>query len=312
MPGLIDRTPEGRLALTGKDRSAFLHQYTTQDIQNLRPGQVRPAVIPTWKGTIQDWVRVAAAEQALLVSLSPGREADLMAFFDKYSLYDDLHIRSLTSETACLELVGLGAAEMAQDMWGPLALGECRFDGLNRLWTCDEGIEGAVFRIWLPIREREAVVTTLQQAGARLWSDEETENARVQWGVPAHGRELTEQINPWEARLGEAVSLTKGCYLGQEVIARLDSYDKVKQYLVGLRFGDSAPGGGEIEADGTRVGWITSAAGGVALGYVKTAFAQPGQELQVAGHAAQVVDLPFWAGKVVGKKALSSSPTSPS
>ena len=123
---------------------------------------------------------------------------------------------------------------------------------------------------------------------------------RIESGVPLRGAELSDAHNPWEARLSGAVDLNKGCYIGQEVIARLEAYDKVKQSLVGLLLPDGASENDRLLHDGKNVGYVCSAAQHpeqrrIGLGYVRNAHAHPKTELEIDGRQdmCQIVDLPM-------------------
>ena len=125
--------------------------------------------------------------------------------------------------------------------------------------------------------------------------------ARVNFGVPEYGPEMGEPYNPLEAGLIGSIDFAKGCYIGQEVIARLDTYKKVQKYLVSLRFADaSVSPGDELLQEGVKVGEVTSVAPEpsdgslMGLGYVKTAAATPGARLDVGGPekgSAEIVSL---------------------
>ncbi|MNY27240.1 Aminomethyltransferase [compost metagenome] len=144
---------------------------------------------------------------------------------------------------------------------------------------------------------READAKGMLPIGHEAW-----EQLRIEQGIPAFGHEIGEDVNPWEARLADSVSMSKGCYLGQEVIARLANYDKVQRYLVGLRFeGDRFPvQGAELQVDDKKVGIVTSVAGNLGLGFVKGAHVAPGTRVVVkAGEerfSAMIEARPFWSG----------------
>jgi folate-binding protein YgfZ len=112
---------------------------------------------------------------------------------------------------------------------------------------------------------------------------------RIRSGVPAYPNEINEDHNPWEAGLSDAISLTKGCYIGQEVIARLKTYDKVKRRLVGLRLAMARERGDPLRLEGVDVGLVTTVAGDLAMGYVETEHAKPGTSLD----GAAVIALPL-------------------
>ena len=152
---------------------------------------------------------------------------------------------------------------------------------------------------------RDALTQFVQQSGAPLCDNETYNVLRVESGVPATGLELTEDVNPWEAGLSYAISLNKGCYNGQEIVARLNTYQKVKRSLRGLKLSDEKLSGEEtvstgLKCDGKDAGFITSRVvsprfGAIALAYVRGDFAENGQQLKVedSSQTAIVCDLPF-------------------
>ena len=151
----------------------------------------------------------------------------------------------------------------------------------------------------LPVDAAAEAWAAAVNAGAVPVGHHALEHARIEAGVPAPGAELNDRVNPLEAGLAEFVSFTKGCYVGQEVIARLDTYDKVQRRLVRL----DAPEGtapGESLTSGTRTaGWVTSVSGlpengrSAALGYVRKAFIEPGTVLSAGVGEVTVVDVPL-------------------
>ena len=140
------------------------------------------------------------------------------------------------------------------------------------------------FDIAVDAEHKERLKTILTDRGAVPVGVDAVEAVRIERGIPAFGKDLTEDYNPHEANLVHHVSFSKGCYIGQEVIARLQTYKKVSKYLVGLRWEGEGPAPGSFLAhDGRRMGIVTSAArlphtgGNVGLGYVRKAFVEDGK-----------------------------------
>jgi folate-binding protein YgfZ len=156
----------------------------------------------------------------------------------------------------------------------------------------------AAIRLWGT--DIATVVAQLAAAGAMPLQHSTYEVLRVEWGVPARA-ELTLEHNPWEAGLGDAIHMNKGCYTGQEVVARLDTYKKVKQHLVGLLFDGPVKPGATIEVQGRAVGNITSVAlsptlGVIGLGYVRTAHCLADTPITIQEHlpvSGRISELPF-------------------
>jgi folate-binding protein YgfZ len=303
---LIDSSAHGRLQLTGADRGPFLHNFTTQDISGMGPDTARWAVVSNWKGTIVDFVEVVAGPDALTLITQPPNRLKTRQWLDKYIITEDVTITDSDETTALLDLLGPEAARvltgLADDLPAP---GEVRHPTVAgtpvTLWQ-HRWIGGNGFRLLVPAADAAPVWQALCAAGARPVGDEALTWRRIADGFPAYGPELAEDINPWEARLDGTISLDKGCYLGQEVVARLRTYQKVKQYLVGLSVpADADPKAGQAvhDAEGTAIGTITSVATPphgepLVLAMVKAAHAQGGTDVYLDGRPVSVVDRPFW------------------
>jgi folate-binding protein YgfZ len=304
--GLIDSSAYGRLQLTGADRAPFLHNFTTQDITGMAPDTARWAVVSNWKGTIVDFVEVVAGPDALTVVTQPPNRLKTRQWLDKYIITEDVTITDAEGTTALLDLLGPEATKILSALTDDLpAGGEVCHPTLAgvavTLWQ-HRWIGGSGFRLLVSGADATTVWQALCEAGARPVGDEALTWRRIADGFPAYGRELAEDINPWEARLDGTISLDKGCYLGQEVVARLRTYQKVKQYLVGLSVpADAAPDPGQAvhDAEGTAIGSITSVAtpphgDPLVLAMVKAAHAQGGADVYLDGRPVSVIDRPFW------------------
>lgn len=303
---LIDSGAHGRLQLTGADRVPFLHNFTTQDIAGMAPDTCRWAVVSNWKGTVVDRLEVVATADALTVITEPANGAKTRTWLEKYIITEDVTITDQDEATALFDLLGptaaatLGGLAGAVPETGTVAMATVA-GSLVTLWR-HRWIGGEGFRLLVAVEAAAAVWQALTGAGARPVGDRALEWRRIADGYPAYGQELAEDINPWEARLDGTVSLDKGCYLGQEVIARLRTYQKVKQYVVGLAVPAEVPaavGDAVHDAEGQAIGRITSAAtpphgDPLVLALVKTAHSQGGTDVYLHGQAVSVVDRPFW------------------
>lgn len=293
------QAPErGRLRVTGADRAAFLHNMTTNDIKSLAVGAGCSAAIVNQRGQLLDRVDVYATGDALLVFTGPERaEADL-AWLDRYVITEDVQLADLAADTAVYTLVGpvAGLPDLAEHGTATAALAGQTVE----VFRTDD-LLGPAHLLLAPRAAAPALEAALRAGGAAPGDAETYERLRIGAGLPGWGREVTEARNPWEARLDRSISLKKGCYLGQEIVARLNAYDKVQRYMVGLALDGAPPVGATLLMDDTAVGELTSVAGGKALGYVKAANAAPGSRLSVTWEGgagtAVVEDRPYWAGK---------------
>jgi folate-binding protein YgfZ len=309
---ILPRLERSPIRITGTDRAAFLHNMTTADIKRLGPGEGRSAAIVNQRGCILDWVDIYTSAEAHWLITGDGRaEADL-AWLERYLITEDVQIEDRSQTLGVLYMTGPSAqAELEKFVPGVanmLAHGalDASIADIRLHIFGTHGLYGNGYYLMAA----KADLGVLEQAiGVRAIGETAYEILRVEAGLPALGHELIETRNPWEARLDESVSLDKGCYLGQEIVARLNAYNKVQRYLVGLQWELGAfPVLGTPLFEGDReVGQLTSMATppgaehAIGLGFVKAAQAQAGRHLVFkTGEreiAVEVVERPFWHGK---------------
>ena len=307
--GVHDASYMGRLKATGEDGLDLINRMSTNKVVDLAAGEGAVTVLTTDRGRIVDVLAVINQGDHVLLLTSPGRQQAVIDWLDKYTIMEDLTLEDITPETAMLALVGPEAAKLlgltpSGGSPDSLTARSVQLGGYDALAV--EQPLGDLPRYWLIAAPdaAEGLWRHLTGLGATPVGATAMEAVRVNFGVPEYGPELGEPYNPLEAGLIGSVDFAKGCYIGQEVIARLDSYKKVQRYLVSLGFsetrgtGDSsvAPGD-ELFQDGKRVGEVTSVApapsGGVlkGLGYVRSAAATPGTRLDVAGRETSSAEI---------------------
>ena len=300
---LRDAQASFRLYMCGADHLDFLHRMTSNDFHNLQIGHGLETVFIEQRARILDLATCYRGPEATALILSPDSRAAIPAWLDRFIFAEALELADRTDETAMFELVGPHAAELVTRVLNAdLAtfqdhqlLDSQVADGL---WL--GRMAGPGLRAFGPSDVVKDLWQRLAAAGASPVGSATWEILRVEQGLPLLGRELTQNYNPWEAGLGRAIHLDKGCYIGQEVIARLDTYDKVKQHLVGLRLSTAKlpPTGQPLRDDAREVGHITSAVhspslGPIALAYVRRSACAEGTVLHADGAQATVVPLPF-------------------
>ena len=296
---LHDASYWGRLKATGADALDLLNRLSTNQVIDLSAGMAAPTVLTTDRGRIIDLLWVVNQGDHLLLLTSPGRQQTVIDWLDKYTIMEDLVVEDITGQTAMLALLGPLAASVAGIPAGGPESGT-RFSAREqRFGECEtlviERPLGKLPCFYLVAAEKDAPELWRHLAAAPVTAIgvEAFESIRVSLGVPAYGNELGEPYNPLEAGLIGSVDFAKGCYIGQEVIARLDSYHKVQKYLVSLRFDDDAQvtPGASLTQEGRVVGAVTSlsrvpTSGLLGLGYVRTASALAGGELWLAPPAS--------------------------
>ncbi|HEX9428145.1 MAG TPA: hypothetical protein VGA64_10180 [Candidatus Polarisedimenticolia bacterium] len=295
---VADLSGLGRLSITGKDAIDLLHRLTTQDLKDLRVEQGTAALFVTAKGRILDRVLLARLEDRILATTGPGRATAVRDWIERYTFREEVVVEDRTASHGTLGLFGAGAPALAAGLFGEAAARGSLHEPHRVAWQGTSAILARTDPLagegYLLTSDR-AALQLLQgellhpERGAMVAGPECLEVLRIEAGQPAAGRELTEEFNPWEAGLRDAVSLNKGCYVGQEVIARLNTYQKVSKFLARLAWeGREMPEGrAALEFAGQPVGTLTSAARVpastrvVALGYLAGEQSTPGLAVDV-------------------------------
>jgi folate-binding protein YgfZ len=292
------------LRIEGADRVDLLHRLSTNDLTPLsEPGRAVSTVFTTAQGRIVDWVRLIAATDHLLAIASPGRAARLAEWIDGYTIMEEVHCLDVTADWSLVVLDGPAAAR-AVGLSRPPASGFAEAaDG--GWWLRGVDAYEARFEGLLPMAQVPVALERALAAGAVEGGETDLEQRRLLAGVPSPNAEYAGDVNPLELRLARhAISFTKGCYIGQEVISRLDSYDKLSRVLVGFEVDDSigAVLPLTVVRDGKTLGRVTSIGPGpsgvLGLAVVRRSAAEPGPaHLRTPGGdvPVRIVDRPFWA-----------------
>lgn len=296
--GLLDRSERGKLALSGADAATFLQGQVSNDVEGLAPGTGCYAAFLTPKGKMLGDVRILATADELLLDTERVALQALFNMIRHFSLGYQVQLHKRTLERGLLSLVGPGAARAAGADDLPLnehahvlvAIGAVP----ARAIRTDVGID-----LLCDSADTDSLRDRLTDAGAVPVTEAAVECLRVEHGRPRYGVDLDESIIPQEAGLNErAVSFTKGCYVGQETVARLYYRGKPNRQLRGLRLSAPVEPGEELEFEGRAVGRVTSVArsprfGPIALALVRRE-APPGVTVSVGDAVtAEVAELPF-------------------
>ena len=296
--GLLDRSERGKLALTGAGAKEFLQGQVTQDIVALTAGQGCYSAFLTQKGKMLGDLRVLDTGEELLLDTERAALQPLFNMIRRYSLGYDVELHKRTLERGLLSLIGPLADELVVAAAPP---GQNEHDHVLgqvgrasvRLIRTDVGLD-----LLIDAGDRDAVWRALTGAGAVPVGADAAECLRIERGRPRYGIDLDETVIPQEAGLNErAVSFTKGCYVGQETVARLFYRGKPNRSLQGLSSAEPLAVGTELTLDGRIVGTITSAAdsprhGPVSLALVRRE-APVGTSVSTPACEAVVVALPF-------------------
>lgn len=302
---ICDRSHGGLIRLAGADRLRFLHNQTTNQIQTLKPGTGCETVYVTSTGRTLDLATVWATEEELLIWVSPQRRQPLLDWMDRYIFpLDKVELSDISDQYAIFTLMGEQAdATLSKLGLSPLldlpahthqvfTLGDITY----RV-ALGSGLMTPGLTLIIPMEQAALVWKYWIDQGALPIGDRDWEALRIQQGRPVPDHELTEDYNPLEAGLWKAISFNKGCYIGQETIARLNTYQGVKQRLWGLKLNKLVDNGALLTIDGNKIGVLTSCCeteqGIFGLGYIKTKAGGEGLMVQAGDAIAEVVAVPF-------------------
>jgi folate-binding protein YgfZ len=296
------------IELTGKDRAAFLHNFCTNDVKRLLPGHGCEAFILNVKGNILGHVLIFAGDERLSLSSVPGQGTPLAAHLDRYLIREDVQIADRTNDKGVTLLAGGAWEPVILESFG-VAAPAAMYSVVIGSW---QGVPVELRRVpllhpaaWLLVAPSDAsdhLLALLAAADGLECGDAAFTAARIASGYPWFGRDITDKNLPQEvARDPLTISFKKGCYLGQETVARIDALGHVNKLLCGLRFDASSEilPEGELRAEGAAAGTITSAVRSARLGHmlalalVRRERCVPGAKLASAAGEAEVVRLPL-------------------
>jgi len=300
---LVDRRHWNLLSVTGADRLRFLHNQTTNAFEGRTAGECCDTVFVTSTARTLDLVTAYITADSVLLLTSPGQGEVLLPWMDRYIFpMDKVALADLSGQMVALSLVG-PTSEVALQQVGLALPPEPSQHHLQGFGDTEvrvaqgSGLVSPGATLLVPVDAVAALWQALVQAGAVPAGETLWQQWRVQQGRPMPAAELTDDYNPLEAGLWQTLSFEKGCYIGQETIARLNTYQGVKQQLWGLRLSAVVAPGTPIEVEGNRVGILTSvvdtAAGPQGLGYIRTKAGGAGLEVVVGAATATVIEIPF-------------------
>jgi len=312
--GLIDLSSSGIFELKGEDRARFLHGMVTNDIKALVPGRGCYAAFLSPQGRMTADLRVFCTEDSLILTTDPAGRQKLGPALRKYIIGDRPLLLDRSEELAVLSMQGPKTPEVLSGIFSqalPLELpydhGEVSLAG-GRTRICSVrrtnmgGVDFIVERQGLAALWN-LILETRQQGAVQPVGFESFNVHRIEAGIPWLGLDMDENTLPIEAGLEKsAISFNKGCYIGQESVARITYRGHVNRKLVGLTLSGPASNGAKISKDRQEVGWVTSSAyspslrRAIALGYVRREVLDPGTVVLVGSgdrEHATVTSLPF-------------------
>lgn len=277
---LVDRSTLSLFRVTGATRLDLLERISTQAVKRLPPGSGAATILTTDIGRIIDRLLIYAGADFIYLLGGEGHRGPLARYLWRNVFFqDDFQLVDVSAETAVFALYGPQAPLLLPADSPPINLplhhwAAQTYHDIPLTWHKTDPIAGDGYFITLPIAAKETLWAALVAAGCTPADEPAFDYLRIEAGQPRFGRELTLDYIPLEANLWADVSFNKGCYTGQEIIARMESRGRLAKRLVRLRAADPLPVGEDIRTATKNVGRITSSGmgpgGAVALGYVKT------------------------------------------
>jgi folate-binding protein YgfZ len=298
---VCDRSHWGRIRVSDDDRIRFLHNQSTNDFHSLKPGQGCDTVMVSSTARTIDLVTAYILEDAVLLLTSPSRRELLMQWLDRYIFFaDQVQLTDVTDETSTLSLMGAKSHTIVEQLGAGAIIGQAygNHQLVNGLMIAvGSGLTTPGYTIIMPAAQKEKIWQQIVALGAVELRNSAWETLRILQGRPAPDAELTDDYNPLEVGLWQTISFNKGCYIGQETIARLNTYKGVKQHLWGIRLNAPASVGSAIAIGDEKVGKLTSYTatvnGHFGLGYIRSKAGGIGLKVQIGQAEGEVVKVPF-------------------
>ena len=263
---IADASHRGRIIARGKDTLDLLNRLSTNLVDPLPEGAGQTTVITTGKGRVLDWVTVLPWGEHFLLLTSPERRTEVAEWIDMFTFEEDTTLEDVTESTAMVSILGPSAESLAAQLLGVQVASQA-LGSTTAAWQGGEALVARTdpagqpgFDVVVRAEAAEALWEAAIGLGATPAGRQALEALRIEARVPRWGAEFTEDNNPLEAGLLGEVSWTKGCYTGQEVVARLYNYHRIQRFMAAVALpadADIMPGA-VLMADGVSVGRVTS------------------------------------------------------
>jgi folate-binding protein YgfZ len=298
--GVLDMSFRGRLCVLGADRQRFLHGQVTNNVKDLRTGQGCYAALVSAKGKLQSDLNIYCLENEMLLDLEPGFATVVSQRLEKFVIAEDVQIIDASEHYGLLSVQGPKAAEViGKCPENTMALTKIDDPGMGEIYlTNHPRLRGVGFDLFVPVKAMGEMAGQLLSRGGRLCGWQALETVRVEAGIPRFGADMDETNLAPEALDERAISYSKGCYIGQEVIARIRTYGQVAKSLRCLKLegesGEAPAKGARLLAGEKEAGYITSAVRSpshkaiIAFGYIRRGANEAGAKLFVQTPAGNV------------------------
>ena len=287
---LVDRSALSMLKFSGETRLDLINRMSTQNVIDLKKYEGAATVLTTDIGRIIDRLILYVAKDTVYCFTGENNGEAVAQYLMRFVFFmDDFQVEDLSSQTAVYGLYGRRSAEKAQELFGPLPelplhhWRQLELGSSTVYLHRTDPVAGDGFFISCERVDAPSLLDHLLASGLQLIGDAEHDYLRIEAALPRFGRELTADYIPLESGLWSDVSFNKGCYTGQEIIARMESRGRLAKSLVRLKLPEMVDEGAELTSQGKKAGSITSIANGpagvLALGYVKTSMQETGNGL---------------------------------
>jgi tRNA-modifying protein YgfZ len=291
----MDLSARGRILASGRDRARLLHNITSNEVKKMAPGSGCYAFVLSPQGRIQADLHLLCFADHFLIDTEPDTREKVLAHMRKYIIADQVELEDVTGKTAAVALEGPAAAAILASLGAPVPGADYEHVAWGDAAIAAISLTGQPgFRIYCADATEMAV--KLEAAGARPATADDARLVRIENGKPHYGEDIRETSLPQETQQLHAVSFTKGCYLGQEIVERIRAQGHVNKKLVRVEVDAPEPlsPGTKLTADGAAAGEITSSVYSpesgkvVGMAYVRTPFAESGKELTAGEYSARV------------------------
>jgi aminomethyltransferase len=296
--GLFMLSWRRKIAVTGKDRVRWLHNMVTNNVRDLALNRGAYNFVLNAQGRILGDIYIFNRGESLVIDTDESQVESLLTAMKRFIIMDKVEMSVLP--TVALGFCGPKTEQMlallGEEVEGmePLELREL---SKGRAFVRGPLSKPAWYEIWLPTSEEMAV----NVAGATMVGTQALEWWRIVHGIPQYGQDIRDRDLPQETEQVQALNFTKGCYIGQEIVERIRSRGQVHRKFTGFEFEDVHPVLGKAEAEGRVMAEVTSIASvptssrerNIGLGYVRREAAATGSQVDLGGHKARIVDLPF-------------------
>jgi folate-binding protein YgfZ len=296
---------EALFSITGRDRVRWLNGMVTNNIRDLAVGHGVYAFVLNAQGHILGDLYVFNRGESLVAEIEHEQVETLLPIFRRYIIMDKVEFEDLTGKTAVIGLTGPKSPDVLVTAGLRAELAALQFSDLE--WkdftvtvVRGDNCSSPTYQLWVPAEKKDLVYDLLRQTGAEAVSEESLESFRILCGIPQMGKDIRERTLPQETGQDRALSFTKGCYIGQEIVERIRTRGAVHRAFIGFEVeGTVPPPGTKIQSEGRDVGELTTIAGmplqgkRLALGFLRKEFAAGDKVLAAQEAKLHPVRLPF-------------------